>query len=301
MLSFLPSPILLIINSLLIAINVIVIATPMMILGIIKFLLPFHFVTWIVEKTNYYLYKNWVFNNRCIIALTNKIHWHITGDSIPTTKKSCIVICNHISWLDILFIGCVYKGNIPTTKFFMKHSLIYIPFAGLACYALGMPFLRRYPKDKLLKNPKLRNKDIQTTKAACKRLVQFPATLINFVEGSRYTPQKAKLSKSPYSNLLPPKAASLGVALSEIGNEVEYIFNTTFYYPDSQGKPFIDMMFGRIKDVYANIEILSKDQMPKGNYLEDKQFKHDFTMYIRDLWEQKDHLLDKLHEEYKNK
>ena len=131
MLSFLPSPILLIINSLLIAINVIVIATPMMILGIIKFLLPFHFVTWIVEKTNYYLYKNWVFNNRCIIALTNKIHWHITGDSIPTTKKSCIVICNHISWLDILFIGCVYKGNIPTTKFFMKHSLIYIPFAEL--------------------------------------------------------------------------------------------------------------------------------------------------------------------------
>ena len=183
----------------------------------------------------------------------------------------------------------------------MKHSLIYIPFAGLACYALGMPFLRRYPKDKLLKNPKLRNKDIQTTKAACKRLVQFPATLINFVEGSRYTPQKAKLSKSPYSNLLPPKAASLGVALSEIGNEVEYIFNTTFYYPDSHGKPFIDMMFGRIKYVYANIEILSKDQMPKGNYLEDKQFKHDFTMYIRDLWEQKDHLLDKLHEEYKNK
>ena len=71
--------------------------------------------------------------------------------------------------------------------------------------------------------------------------------------------------------------------------------------PDSHGKPFIDMMFGRIKDVYANIEILSKDQMPKGNYLEDKQFKHDFTMYIRDLWEQKDHLLDKLHEEYKNK
>ena len=102
----------------------------------------------------------------------------------------------------------------------MKHSLIYIPFAGLACYALGMPFLRRFPKEKLLKNPKLRNKDIQTTKAACKRLIDFPTTLINFVEGSRFTAEKAKVARSPYKYLLPPKVASLGVALSEIGDQV---------------------------------------------------------------------------------
>lgn len=301
MLSFLPSPILLLINSILIALNVIVIATPMMLLGIIKILLPFSFVHVIIEKINYYLYKTWVFDNRCIIALTNNIHWHITGDEIPTTKKSCIVISNHISWLDILFIGCVYKGKIPTTKFFMKHSLIYIPFAGLACYALGMPFLRRYPKGKLLKNPKLRNKDIETTKQACARLIKYPATLINFVEGSRFTKEKAKKTNSPYNYLLPPKAASLGVALGEIGNKVDKIFNTTFYYPDCSKKPFIDMMFGRIKDVYVNVQILPHSEAMDGNYIEDKQFKHDFTMYVRDLWEEKDALLTKLHDEYKSK
>lgn len=298
MLSFLPSPLLLIINCLLISINVIVIATPMMLLGIIKLLFRFDFIFKIVERTNYYLYKTWVFNNRCIIALTNNISWHISGDIIPKTDKSCIVISNHISWLDILFIGCVYKGNIPTTKFFMKHSLIYIPFAGLACYALGMPFLRRYPKEKLLKNPKLRKKDIQTTRNACKRLIVFPATLINFAEGSRFTKEKAAKAKSPYRHLLPPKVASLGVALSEIGNQVEYVFNNTFYYPDNQGKPFIDMLLGRINNVYVNVEILEKTSAIEGNYLEDKQFKHDFTMYVRELWEKKDILLDKLHEDY---
>ena len=298
MLSFLPSPILVIINSILIAINVIVIATPMMLLGIIKFLLPFHFVTVMIEKCNYHLYKTWVFVNRCIIRLTNNINWHITGDAIPNTKKSCIVISNHISWLDILFIGCVYKGNIPTTKFFMKHSLIYIPFAGLACYALGMPFLRRFPKEKLLKNPKLRNKDIQTTKAACKRLIDFPTTLINFVEGSRFTAEKAKVARSPYKYLLPPKVASLGVALSEIGDQVEYIFNNTFYYPDNPKKAFVDMMKGKVKNVYVNVEILEKTDAIKGNYLEDKQFKHDFTMYMRDLWEKKDQVLEKMHQDY---
>ena len=298
MLSFLPSPILLLINSILIAINVIVIATPIMILGIFKLLLPIKPINYVVENINYYLYRTWVFGNRLIIGLTNNIHWHISGDPVPKTKKSCIVISNHISWLDILFIGCIYRGNIPTTKFFMKHSLIYIPFAGLACYALGMPFLRRYSKEKLLKNPKLRNKDIKTTRAACKRLIKFPATLINFVEGSRYTAQKAKKCKSPYENLLPPKAASLGVALSEIGKEVEYIFDTTFYYPDNHGKPFIDMMLGRIKDVYADVRIIPKEEQLEGNYLEDKQFKYEFTMQVRKLWERKDNLLKKMHQDY---
>lgn len=53
-------------------------------------------------------------------------------------------------------------------------------------------FLRRYPKEKLLKNPKLRTKDIETTRAACKRLIDFPTTLINFAEGSRYTEEKQR-------------------------------------------------------------------------------------------------------------
>ncbi len=300
MLSFLPSPIILLINCILISLNVIIIATPMMLLGIIKFCLPFDVVTVLIEKTNYHLYRTWVFFNRCIIRLTNNVKWHISGDNIPKTKKSCIVISNHLSWLDILFMGCVFKGNIPTTKFFMKHSLIYIPFAGLACYALGMPFLRRYPKEKLLKNPKLRTKDIETTKAACKRLIKFPATLINFVEGSRYTKEKAKKAKSPYKYLLPPKAASLGVAISEIGQEIEYLFDVTYFYPDNQKKAFVDMMKGRIKNIYVNVDILKIDESLKGNYLEDKQFKHDFTMYVRSLWERKDALLERMLNDYES-
>ncbi|MGN0902701.1 MAG: acetyltransferase, partial [Succinivibrio sp.] len=207
-------------------------------------------------------------------------------------------ISNHLSWLDILFIGCVFKGNIPTTKFFMKHSLIYIPFAGLACYALGMPFLHRYPKEKLLKNPKLRTKDIETTKAACKRLITFPTSLINFVEGSRYTKEKAKLSRSPYKYLLPPKVASLGVALGEIVNEIDTIYNITFYYPDNSKKAFVDMLKGRIKNVYVDIGTIEKSDKLQGNYLEDKQFKHDFTMFMRKLWEEKDAVLEKMHQDY---
>lgn len=78
----------------------------------------------------------------------------------------------------------------------------------------------------------------------------------------------------------------LGVALSEIGNKVDYIFNNTFYYPDNHKKAFVDMLKGRVKNVYVNVEIMEKTP-GLGNYLEDKQYKHEFTMYVRELWDKK--------------
>lgn len=63
----------------------------------------------------------------------------------------------------------------------------------------------------------------------------------------------------------------------------------------------MDMMFGKIKDVYVNVEILEKDDRLRGNYLEDKTFKHDFTMYLRELWEKKDQLLDEMEADYSSR
>lgn len=290
MLAFLPSPILLLLNCILIPLNCIVIATPIMLLGIIRFLFPLAFVIALVEKSNYYLYKTWVFFNAVILKITNNIKWDISGDEIPHITKSCVVISNHLSWADIIVLCCVYRGRIPTTKFFMKHSLIYIPFVGLACYALGMPFLRRYSREKLLKNPKLRNADIKSTKKACRRLALHSSSLINFVEGTRYTPVKAKLARSAYRHLMPPKAASVAIALGEIGKEIDFVFNTTLIYPDNMypHKPFIDLMKGRLKEVKAHIEVIKVTDEITGDYLGDKEYKHTFTMHLRNLWQNKD-------------
>ena len=37
----------------------------------------------------------------------------------------------------------------------------------------------------------------------------------------------------------------------------------------------------------------------KGNYLDDKQFKHDFTMYLRELWDKKDNVIEEFQKDYK--
>lgn len=294
MLSFLPSPILLLLNLILIPLNAILIATPVMLLGIVRLCLP-HSFTKFIESCNYVLYLIWVYNNDLIIKITCGVHWHISGDEVPELHgKSCVVISNHMSWADIVLLGCLYQGKIPTTKFFMKHSLIYIPFVGLACYAMGMPFLRRYSQEELLKNPSLRKRDIESTKKACRRLVYTPSSLINFAEGTRFTPEKAAKVNSPYAHLMPPKAASVAIALGEIGKDIDYIFNTTLVYPEHSGKPFLDLLKGRLPHVYADIRVIRVTSKMTGDYLHDKVYKHNFTMCIRELWKEKDELIGQI-------
>lgn len=292
MLNFLPWPLLLLINCIIITINVLFNAIPIILLAIVKLILPFKAVTIIIEKCNYLFFRIFIEVNSFAINLTNKVKWDIKGNNFKPVKKSCIIISNHLSWADIIILCHIYKGKIPTTKFFLKHSLIYIPFVGLACLGLGMPFLRRYSKAQLIKNPKLKNKDIQTTKKACKNLVFAPSTLVNFVEGTRYTKTKAKLAKSPYQHLMLPKAPSLAIALGQIGKNIDVIFNTTLCYKHNSKNTFIDMLKGKLTDVYARVEQIPITDNLIGDYLQDKNFKHNFSLWIRDIWAKKDLELD---------
>ncbi len=297
MLSFLPSPLLLVINVVLIICNTIVIATPIMLLALIRLVLPLNSVKIGIDRLNQILYDLWVHGNSLTLALTNKIEWRISGDTPDELRRSCIIISNHLSCTDIVLVCQFYRGRIPFTKYFLKHSLLYIPFIGQACLALGMPFMRRYSKQELIKNPALLQKDIQTTKTACRRLSFPPSSLVNFVEGTRFTPEKAALAKSPYQHLMPPKPAALAVTLGEIGPQLQCILNTTLLYPDNPEKPFIDLLKGRLRTVIAHIEILPITADLCGDYSNDKPFKRSFTLKLRALWQQKDELICRLLEE----
>jgi len=45
-------------------------------------------------------------------------------------------------------------------------ALIWVPFLGLAFWALDYPFMKRYSKELLEKRPELKGKDLEITKAA---------------------------------------------------------------------------------------------------------------------------------------
>lgn len=293
MLSFLPSPVKAVINLLLISINTLINAIPILLLSIVRPLLPFKSVQYAIERSNNFIYHFWMDINSAIMLLTCKIKFTVKGMEQVNVKHSCFIVSNHLSWADIFMICHLFGHRIPITKFFLKHSLVYIPVIGLVCLGLGMPFLRRYSKKELLKNPKLKGKDVQSTLKACRRLVIAPSTLVNFAEGTRCTAQKQKAANSPYRHLMPPKAASLAVALGQVGHEIDCLINLTLSYPGSPEKPFIALLQGKLKEVYAHVEVMPQEKLLCGDYLNDKQFKHTFTLWLRDLWAQKDELLSR--------
>lgn len=300
MLAFLPAPLLFIINISLISLVTVILSIPVFVGALIRLILPVKPLLHLLDQMNQQIYHLWVGNNQMLLKLTNRIKWDIQGlNEAPSVKGSCIIISNHVSWTDIVMLGCIYGKKIPLTKFFLKQSLIYIPILGQVCYSLGMPFLRRYSRTEILKNPKLMTRDINATRKACNILLEHPSTLVNFVEGTRYTPQKAREQKSPHHHLMPPKAASLAIALGIIGKDIECLFNTTLLYPENSGKGnvFIAMLSGRLTRVIARIEVIKPEQIKEeliGDYLNDKQFKRQFTVFLRNLWQEKDRMIGQL-------
>lgn len=293
MLHFLPAPILFVINFVWLSIGTTLLSIPVLLMAFIKLILPIRPVLKVVDVVNQLMFKCFCLNNAFLIRLTNKADWDIQGFENIKINGSCIIISNHVTWADIVLLCHLYRGRIPITKFFLKQSLIWIPVIGQVCYAVGMPFLRRYSRAKILKNPKLKNKDVNATRKACKSLVHYPSSLVNFVEGTRFTEAKAVAQKTPYQNLMPPKATSLAVALGIIGNNIDCILNTTLVYPDN--KPgtniFMSLLCGRLHKFAARVEVISKEEIQEhliGDYLNDKQFKRNFNTKLRAIWQVKD-------------
>ncbi len=298
MLSFLPGPILLVFNLVVLSVVTLILALPIFVGALIRLILPLKPVLKGLDSLYQFIFLTWAHFLSFEIALTNKTKWDIAGLDQVKVNGACMIISNHLSWADIVMLIVLYRGRIPITKFFLKHSLIYIPIIGQVCFALGMPFLRRYTRSEILKNPKLKTKDLDATRKACLSVIEHPSTLVNFVEGTRYTKAKAKAQKSPYQNLMPPKAASLAVALGIIGPKLDCILNTTLQYPKNDGgKVFIDLLKGRLHEVIARVEVIPAQTIQNeltGDYMTDKQFKRRFTQKLRDLWQAKDEQIAQL-------
>ena len=298
MLSFLPGPILLVFNLVMLSVVTLILALPIFVGALIRLILPLKPVLKSLDAIYQFIFWTWAHFLSFQIALTNKTKWDVAGLDQVKVKGACMIISNHLSWADIVMLIVLYRGRIPITKFFLKHSLIYIPIIGQVCFALGMPFLRRYTRSEILKNPKLKTKDLDATRKACLSVIEHPTTLVNFVEGTRYTKAKAKAQKSPYQNLMPPKAASLAVALGIIGPKLDCILNTTLQYPKNDGsKVFIDLLKGRLHKVIARVEVIFPETIQNeltGDYMSDKQFKRRFTQKLRELWQAKDEQIAQL-------
>ncbi|MGY0216884.1 acyltransferase [Endozoicomonadaceae bacterium StTr2] len=263
----------------------------MMVFGLIK-LIPFEpsrkGCSWVVDQ----IASLWISINNLNQKLLGGTR--IDTGELPELSPDewYLVVANHQSWVDILVLQRVFNRRIPFLKFFLKQELIYVPFMGLLWWALDFPFMRRYSKAFIEKNPHLKGKDLETTRKACAKFQDFPVSVMNFAEGTRFTTEKYKRQSSGYQRLLSPRAGGLAFALDAMNGKLQQMLDVTIYYPE--GIPtFWDFLCGRVRKVDVRVTKRSLVQVLEYDY-QQTQGREAFQGWVNEVWTEKDRQLEEL-------
>lgn len=269
-------------------------SVPIIIAGLVKLILPIPAIWRSVSVFCNFMMYCWCEGLAALLHLNPHLKWEIEGLEKLNKKNWYLLICNHHSWADIVVLCVIFRKHIPMNKYFLKQQLAWVPFIGLACWALDMPFMRRYSHSYLIRHPERRGKDVETTRRSCEKFRAHPTTIVNFVEGSRFTEEKRRQTRSPYKNLLPPKAAGIAMALGVLGAQFDKLLDVTLCYPENNDSPFFDMLSGKLTRIVVRVNLLPVAEELHGDYVSDKNFKRRFQQWLNTLWEEKDTLLTSL-------
>lgn len=279
---------------LLLALNTLVWCAPVLLGALVKLALPFAAVRRILDPWLNACANGWVACNSAWMRLLQPTRWDVQGAEGLRRGDWYLVNCNHQSWVDIFVLQHVLRGRIPLLKFFLKQQLIYVPVIGLAWWALDFPFMRRHGKEALRRHPELRAQDHEATLRACRKFSLLPTSVMNFAEGTRFTPDKHDAQGSPYRHLLKPKAGALALTLNAMGERFRSLVDATIVYPD--GVPgFWDFLCGRVPRIAVHVRQLP---IPEGfaasDYATDPAFRRQFQRWLTALWEEKDRQFEEL-------
>ena len=269
-------------------VNTLIVTTSLVLPSLLKLLLPFDAVRRGCDRVLNGLASGWVAVNNAWIAAVRPLQWDVQGVNELNPRGWYLVSSNHQSWVDILVLQRVFHGHIPFLKFFLQQELIWVPVIGLAWWALDFPFMKRG------KGQGARQNDLKTTRDACEKFKRIPTTVINFVEGTRFTPAKQAQQKSPFHHLLKPKIGGLGIALATMGEQFEALLDVTIVYPN--GAPtFWQLLSGRLDAVIVRVQ---RREIPSellgGDPLGDKAYRQRISAWVEQQWVEKDQLIDAL-------
>ena len=288
MLNFLPSMLVGIIAFLLLFLNVLFWPPLLFVFSFLKFLLPLPFLRRLVDRILLWLAENWIACNSLWMRLTQENQWDVQGLTNLNYHGWYLVSSNHQSWVDIFVMQHLLNRRIPLMKFFIKSQLLWVPIMGLAWWALDFPFLRRHSAEYLKTHPGQQGKDLATTRKACEKFAHRPTSVMNFLEGTRFTKAKHARQQSPYRHLLRPKAGGIALALDALGDKFHCLLNLTIVYPE--GIPnFREFLCGKVRKVIVRIEQVEvTQQFLHGDYEGDQTFRDAFQQWVLNLWQEKD-------------
>ncbi|MCS5515402.1 acyltransferase [Pseudomonas qingdaonensis] len=283
--------------TLLLLLNTLVLIGPLLVFALLKLVLPGRYrdyaswaVMWIAET--------WAEIDKLIFALCIPTRWDVRGAADLRLDTSYLMVSNHQSWVDIPALIQVFNRRIPFFKFFLKKELIWVPFLGLAWWALDYPFMKRYSKAFLERHPHLKGQDLEITKAACELFKRQPVTVVNYLEGTRFTPAKRDAQGSPFRHLLKPKAGGVAFVLAALGEQLDALLDVTLVYPGDTAPGFWDLVSGAVPRVIVDIQVRALDPAPwRGDYENDPQFRRSVQDWVNQLWHDKDARIEQLRQE----
>jgi 1-acyl-sn-glycerol-3-phosphate acyltransferase len=236
--------------------------------------------------------QNWISGNNLNLALLHKMNLQIENHADLKMDRSYFVCANHQSWVDIVILQRVFNRQIPFLRFFLKSELIYVPFLGGAWWALDFPFMKRHSKAYLEKHPEKRGEDLVTTRKACARFKDSRVSVLNFLEGTRFTTAKHDRQKSPFKHLLKPKTGGVAFVLDAMGEQFHSLLDVTIFYP--QGPiSFGGLLRGKLRHVVVQIDEIAIPRDFLGqSYLNDEAFREKLQAWVTGIWQQKDSRLE---------
>lgn len=282
------------ISLLLYALNALILAILILCIALVTCFIPVR--SWRHAVNYHFLQRTpmwFAYFNHLIMQISTRKKWDILGTGKLHSDDWYVMISNHRSWLDILVLGNVFNRKIPPLKFFMKKELLWqIPIVGLACYVLGFPFMSRHSHAQIRKNPKLKGKDVETTKNACHRLRAYPTTLINFLEGTRFTNAKKERQQSPYHNLLKAHAGGAAVAIHELHDILSGVINVVICYPKKTPSVW-EFVCGRFEKIVIRYEVLPITSDLIGDYYNDRHYRAHIQQWLNVIWQHNDMVIER--------
>ncbi|MDC0071672.1 acyltransferase [Gammaproteobacteria bacterium] len=260
-------------------------------IAIFKLLIPIESFKRLCTKWIIAIGECWIFCNGLWIKLLHNPQWTVTGFDSLNQSDWYLAMANHQSWADIFVLQGITNRKVPMLKFFMKDVLIWIPVIGLAWWALDMPFLKRYTKEQIKKDPSLRGKDVIEMKKSFGRFARYPVSIFSFSEGTRFTEAKRVSQDSPYEKLLRPKSGGIGLTLSTMPY-IKKVLDFTIKY-NSHHRTFWDFLCGKMSDVEIQVKIIDvPENLLQKNYIEDEKFRAELKEWLYSVWEEKNKFLN---------
>lgn len=264
-----------------VAINTVLVCIPLYVLGLVRLLVP---IPWLRRKLAYPMdtvIDVWVSGFHLLIRCFRLVEINVDfPPGFGDRKVWQVIMCNHQSWVDIVILQASFRHVAPVLKFFTKKELIWVPFVGVAMWFLGFPYVYR-PKSSdqhMSESRRVVNEAVLRRESA--RFLDKPVAVINFVEGTRFTPAKRDARGSNFKHLLNPRRGGLHQTLVALDEKVDTVLNATIRY-DGVVPDFWDLLCGRTNSVHLTVE-----EIPKPSNDHDTM-----TLWLNDCWRAKDAFL----------